>query len=310
VKAKAPYPLASTVVMVRPAAFGFNRETAASNAFQKAPAGLDPCRLQAEALAEFDRAVAMLEAEGVNVLVFEDTALPRKPDAVFPNNWFGTLPTGALYTFPLLSPARRAERRDDILSYLARTHGYGLDQSLLTFEGEGKALEGTGSLVFDHGARLAFAALSPRTDEGALKRFEALSGYRVVPFRTEGPGGKPVYHTNVVMTVGPAFAVVGAECIHPKDRAYVLGVLARAGKAVLKLTNQQVFDAFAGNMLALKGKGDKPLLVMSAAARAALTNAQVKTLLDDFGCRITAIPIPTIEKVGGGSVRCLLAEVL
>lgn len=306
---KPPYPLAGTVVMVRPKAFGFNPETAASNPFQKAAPGLDPCRVQALAEKEFDGAVAALEAEGVKVLVFEDTDSPKKPDAVFPNNWFCTLPGGRLFTFPMASESRRRERRDDVLSYLARACGYSLNDSLVALEGEGKALEGTGSLVFDHGARLAYAALSPRTDEGALLRFEALSGYRVAPFRTQGPGGKPVYHTNVVMTVGPTFAIIGADCIHPEDRGYVLGVLARSGKTLLTLTNGQLFNGFAGNMLALKGQGDKPLLVMSAAARAALTNADVKTILDDFGCRIAAMPIPTIETVGGGSVRCMLAEV-
>ncbi|HXV73906.1 MAG TPA: arginine deiminase-related protein [Sphingomonadales bacterium] len=307
--AKSAYPLAGTVVMVRPHAFNFNPETAASNPFQKPLRGLDPCQAQALALKEFDKAVAALEAAGVKALVFEDTDKPAKPDAVFPNNWFCTLPCGRLFTFPMVNKTRRSERRDDILSYLVRTQGYALEDSLVKLEGEGRALEGTGSLVFDHGARLAYAALSPRTNEIALKRFEALSGYMAVPFRTTGPDGKPVYHTNVVMTLGPTFAAVGAECIHPQDRDYVLGVLARSGKKILRFSSEQIFTAFAGNMLVLKGREGKPLLVMSEAARTSLTNAEVKILFDDFGCGIASIPIPTIERLGGGSVRCMLAEV-
>lgn len=295
--------------MVRPAAFGFNPETAASNAFQRQGEGLAPEAVQKRALAEFEAVLAALEREGVAVLTFDDIAEPRTPDAVFPNNWLAALPSGRLFTFPMESPTRRKERRDDIIAYLTRTCGYLFDNSLEAFEKLGQPLEGTGSLVLDHEAKLAYAALSSRTHEAPLKAFEASSGYTVVPFGTRGPDGKPVYHTNVVMTLAPGFAAIGADCIVDTDRERVLKALARSGRKVIKLSNQQLFEGFAGNMLALKGKGGKPLLVMSEAAKASLTNAQVKALLDDFGMNLVSIPIPTLEQIGGGSVRCMLAEV-
>lgn len=300
---------ADTVLMVRPAAFGFNPETAPSNAFQRNGEGMDPAAAQRRALAEFEAVLAALEGEGAKVLTFDDMAAPRTPDAVFPNNWLAALPGKRLFTFPMESRTRRKERRDDIISYLTRVYGYRFDNSLEAFEEAGQALEGTGSLVLDHEAKVGYAALSSRTHEAPLRAFEARSGYRAVPFRTRGPGGKPIYHTNVVMTLAPEFAVIGADCIVEADRKRVLKALERSGKQIVTLTNRQLFAGFAGNMLALKGKGGRRLLAMSGAARAALTSAQVKRFEQEFGYQLVSVAIPTLERLGGGSLRCMLAEV-
>lgn len=301
--------LASTVVMVRPKAFGFNPETAASNAFQKRAENLSFGEVQEEVLAEFDRFVLALRKAGVEARVFEDSEKPETPDAIFPNNWFCTLPNGQMFTFPMASKIRRGEIRNDILKEITKAYGYKLNRELEAFEEQGKALEGTGSLVMDHVNKLAYAAVSPRTDKDVLLRFEALSGYLAVPFVAYGPDKKPIYHTNVMMTMGPDFAIVGLETIDKQDRAYVSGVLERSGKKLLELSNTQVFEHFAGNMLCLKGKGGQRVLVMSKAAEKSLTNAQRDKIMGEFRCQIVSSAIPAIEQIGGGSARCMLAEV-
>lgn len=306
--------LANTVLMVRPAAFGFNPETAGSNAFQKSLPDLTSGEVQELALSEFDNLALRLKRAGVKVLVFDDLESPKTPDAVFPNNWFCTMPTGDLFTFPMESPTRRHERRDDILSILSKDYGYVLNRKLEIFEGQGKALEGTGSLILDHNNKLAYAAISSRTDKEALLSFEAISGYLVVPFRANGPDGEPIYHTNVMMALGPDFALIGTDTIENEDRDYVLGVLERSEKAILELTNRQIFENFAGNMLCLAGKGAKKgeksrVLVMSKTAEKSLSNAQRDRIIGDFNCQIVSSAIPTIERLGGGSARCMLAEI-
>jgi len=301
--------LANTVIMVRPKAFGFNPETAASNAFQHEEKALSFEDIQKEALKEFDGFAAALMAAGVKVLIFEDEKSPKTPDAIFPNNWFCTLPTGQAFTFPMAAKTRRLERRSDILTALEEKYGYEVDRFLEPFEKGGRALEGTGSLVLDHKNRLAYAAISPRTDKKALLAFEALSGYLAVPFRANGPDGAPIYHTNVMMALGPDFAIIGADTLDKAEKGYVLGVLEKSGKKVLTLTNDQVFTSFAGNMLCLRGKGGQRLLVMSQAAEKSLTNAQRDRIMGDFNCAIISSPLALIERLGGGSARCMLAEV-
>lgn len=301
--------LANTVLMVRPAAFGFNPETAGSNAFQKPLPDLTSGEIQELALAEFDNFALKLRRAGVNVVVFDDLPEPKTPDAIFPNNWFCTMPTGEMFTFPMESRVRRFERQNDILSTLTETYGYELNQKLEAFEGENKALEGTGSLILDHDSKLAYAAISSRTDKDALLSFEAASGYLVVPFRAFGPDGAAIYHTNVMMALGPDFVLIGTGTLANEDRNNVLGVLERSGKTILELSNKQIFENFAGNMLCLAGKGGQRLLVMSKAAEKSLTNAQRDRIMGDFNCQIVSSAIPTIERLGGGSARCMLAEV-
>lgn len=261
------------------------------------------------ALHEFDRFVASLKWAGVKVLVFDDSEEPETPDAIFPNNWFATHPNGPLLTFPMESETRRGERRDDILEMLQKDYGYTLDRALEAGEGDGRFLEGTGSLVLDHQNKIAYAALSTRTHGETLEKYEKLSGYQGIPFKATGPEGEAIYHTNVIMALGPDFAILGADTIDKIDKKRVLDSLKKTGKKILKLSNQQVYEHFAGNMLCLASKSGQRLLVMSKAANLSLTAAQRKTIEGDFGCRIVSSAIPTIETLGGGSARCMIAEV-
>ena len=301
--------LASTVVMVRPRGFGFNPETAASNAFQKEMKGLTAAEINEMAADEFDAFAVKLAAAGVDVIAFDDEETPKTPDAVFPNNWFCTHPEGPILTFPMESATRRKERRDDILSRIQAASNASLERSLEQQEADGKYLEGTGSLVLDHQNRLAYAAISSRTHADLLPAYEKLTGYQPVPFKAYGPDGAAIYHTNVMMALGPDFVIVGADTIDAGDRGKVLDLLEKTGKKILTLTNEQVFEHFAGNMLVLAAENGQRILAMSDTALKSLSAAQRKTIEDDFGCQIVAGAIPTIERLGGGSARCMLAEV-
>ena len=292
--------------LVRPARFSFNAETAASNYFQQNLAGLTTEAVQARAFAEFDAAVATLRAKGVHVLVFEDTPAPPKPDAVFPNNWLTLHPDGRVLLYPMCAPNRRAERRPDILEKLGQEFTISEVIDLSHHEQEGRFLEGTGSILFDHVHRVAYACLSPRTDAGLLVEVAARLGYRPVAFHAHDQQGQAIYHTNVMMCIGARFAVVClASITDPQQRAAVAASLRDTGHELVDITLKQVAN-FAGNMLTLRA-ADAELLVLSQQAFDALTSAQ-KQNLGRYG-ELVPLAIPTIETIGGGSARCMLAEV-
>lgn len=297
---------AAAVLMVRPAGFGFNEQTAASNEFQRPPAGAaDAGR---DALLEFDALAARLSAAGVQVLVGEDTPEPVKPDAVFPNNWLSFHADGTLVLYPMLAPNRRLERREALIQFVRAAGGFRITRSIdLTWhEAQGRFLEGTGSLVLDRPARIAYAVRSPRTDPAVLVEFAQLLDYQVVSFDALGPDGMPVYHTNVVMAVGSAFAVLCVESIpDAAQRTAVLASLRGAGREVIEITAAQMLD-FAGNLLELAPPAG-PVIAVSARAWEALLPAQ-RAQLERFG-QVLPARIPTIERLGGGSVRCMLAEI-
>ncbi len=298
---------AAAVLMVRPAGFGFNEQTAASNEFQRRPAGAADAGQRA-ALLEFDALAAQLRAAGVQVLVGEDTPAPAKPDAVFPNNWLSLHADGTLVLYPMLAPNRRLERREALIQFVREAGGFRITRSIdLTWhESQGRFLEGTGSLVLDRPARIAYAVRSPRTDPTVLAEFAQLLDYQVVSFDSLGPDGQPVYHTNVVMAVGTAFAVLCVESIPDSaQRAAVLASLRGAGREVIEITAAQMQD-FAGNLLELSAPRG-PLIAISARAWEALRPAQ-RAQLERFG-QVLPASIPTIERLGGGSVRCMLAEI-
>lgn len=299
---------ANSVLMIRPLAFSFNSETAESNEFQYQQFNQELDLSQLLALKEFDSLANVLVKETIDVLIYQDTPHPPKPDAIFPNNWFCTLPDKRMFVFPMYAKSRQNERRLDLLHDLAVSRGYFYNDSLLKFEYEGRALEGTGSLVFDHPAKTAYAALSKRTDPYVLTKFSEISGYSIVHFRAFGSSGKPVFHTNMALTIGPTFAIIGSDCIHQDDAPVVLRSLKEAGKKILKLNNKQIFTYFAGNTLVLSRKDGKLILVMSKGARDSLDSYQLRTITEDFGCHIVSVPVSTIEKVGGGGVRCMLTE--
>jgi hypothetical protein len=292
--------------MVRPAAFGSNPETLASNAFQSGDAG--SAAVAALARAEFDELARRLGAAGVEVIVVEDTPDPRKPDACFPNNWLSLHHDGTAVVYPLLAASRRLERRLELLTLL-EMRGFALREALdlRSWERRGAFLEGTGSLVLDHVQRVAYACRSPRTHEAPLGEFAAALGYTPYLFDATGPAGVPVYHTNVVMSVGDGFAVACLEALtDDAERQRLRESLAAAGREVITLSRAQM-QSFAGNLLAIATSTGGRVIALSATAWASLGPAE-RRALERCG-EIVAVPVPTIERFGGGSVRCMLAEV-
>jgi hypothetical protein len=265
------------------------------------------------ALAEFATLVRALESEGIAVCVVEDTPSPVKPDAVFPNNWVSFHEDGTLVLYPMQALSRRAERRPEVIAAALRRLGFQARRTLdLTHhENGGRFLEGTGSLVLDHVNRVAYAALSARTHPALVEEWAREMGYEALMFETRDAEGAPLYHTNVLLCIGARLIVVGTQSIVPGDRARVLEHLSASGREVIELRPSEV-ERFAGNMLELatwdEALGDSHVLVMSAGARAALS---VETFGRLNACTDTtlAVPLPTIEELGGGGVRCMLAEV-
>lgn len=298
--------LADAVLMLRPAAFGSNAETAATNRFQEVVAA-DP-RIAAAARTEFDSLASALDAAGVEVIVLEDTAEPAKPDAVFPNNWLSTHAEGTAVLYPMFAPSRRAERRPELLVELAQRHGRRLTAviDLSPWERLGLALEGTGSLVFDRRRRIAYACRSPRTAPAPLVQWARLMDYRVESFTATGPDRAPVYHTNVMFALGRGFAVVALDAFaDAAERQRIVDSLEEGGREILPLSAEQM-AGFAGNLLHLEGTRG-PVVAMSEAACRSLGRAFLARL-KGYG-EIVAAPIETIERCGGGSVRCMLAEI-
>jgi hypothetical protein len=297
----------SHVVMIRPARFASNPETLDSNRFQTAGTD-DSAQAQRAAQAEFDALVRALEDAGVEVHVFEDTPTPVKPDAVFPNNWFSTHADGSVVLYPMLAPNRRLERRLDIIEALHRRDGFHVHATIdLTHrELDGKCLEGTGSLVLDRIHRIAYACLSPRTDLDVLGEFGQRLDYDVAAFDASDANGAPIYHTNVLMSVGTRFAAVCTAAIEPGRRAAIVALLETTGRQIVDLTLDQM-HSFAGNMLELRTREGACVIAMSASALQSLAPGQ-RAALEACGSIVSA-PIPTIERLGGGSVRCMIAEV-
>jgi hypothetical protein len=304
--------IAPAVLMIRPASFGFNAETAVSNRFQRENAGSRAARAAA-GRAEFDGLAAALRSEGVEVCVVEDTPLPPKPDAVFPNNWISFHEDGTVVLYPMQAASRRAERREDVVPQVASRLGFPLRRvlDLRHHEADGRYLEGTGSLVLDRCARRAYACRSPRTDAELASQWAHAMNYELVLFDACGPDGAPPYHTNVMLWIGTNCVGVCAQAIAAGDRERVLAALGRDGRDVIALSPEAVAH-FAGNMLELgtweEALGDASVLLMSARARAALdapTFARLSSHVDN----VLAVPVPTIETCGGGSVRCMLVEV-
>ena len=299
---------ARTVLMLRPATFYANPETLASNAFQHVVAA-PPADTLAAAQAEFDGAATALAAAGVEVVVAEAEAAADTPDALYPNNWFSTHVDGRVLLYPMEVPSRRRERRPQLLRELAARHGWHIERfvDLTGLESEGLIVEGTGSLVIDHAAKLAYASLSSRTHVAAVAAACRELGLEAVTFHAYDPQGREVYHTNVLMSVGPSLNVLASVLVQPGgDLARVFDALERTNKQLLDLTAEQVVE-FAGNVLFLDGGAAGPLCALSRRAWRALTRPQ-RRLLERH-----AEPVPcavdTIEHVGGGGIRCMLAEV-
>lgn len=295
------------LLMVRPAHFGYNEETAANNAFQSQDPNLSASEVQEKARAEFDGFVDKLRAAGVVVHVVEDTEAPVKPDAIFPNNWVTFHEDGRVATYPMHAVTRRNERREDILAQLADTFEVGERLHFEGAESENRFLEGTGSLILDRPNGLAYACLSPRTGRALLNEYCARMGYTAVPFTAVDGGGQQIYHTNVMMALGKDFVVICLAAVPDADeQAALLSHFERTGKAVITITLEQMMS-FAGNMLQVEGAGGQPHLVMSEQAYRSLSPEQVARI--EAHTAILHAPLYTIEQHGGGSARCMMAEV-
>lgn len=299
---------ASHVLMIRPVSFAGNVQTAASNRFQQLEGALPANAAQSAACAEFDGLAAALQQAGVKVHVFEDTPEPHTPDSIFPNNWVSFHADGTVVLYPMLAPNRRLERRLDVIEALHARHGFHIARTIdLTHrEAQEKFLEGTGSLVLDRINRIAYACLSPRTDMDVLGEFAQRLDYEIAAFEAFDAGGTAIYHTNVLMSVGARFAAICGECIEPGRRAAVLDLLRTSGRTVVDLSFDQM-HSFAGNMLELGTADGGSVIAMSSAAQSSLT-ADQRAALEDAAGPIVGYAIPTIERLGGGSVRCMIAE--
>ncbi|MFT5860876.1 MAG: hypothetical protein ACI865_002992 [Flavobacteriaceae bacterium] len=300
--------ITNKVLMMAPTQFGFNDETSASNSFQNEPPTNEVHQIQERASAEFKHFVDKLSTIGIEVLVYQDEQYSQSPDSIFPNNWFSTHISGELIIYPMAAINRRNERRSDIISDLISKEGYHLKD--LTRWEEMKPsffLEGTGSIVFDHDDRIIYAAISTRTFKEPLKELASEIGYSICDFQAIGKAGEPIYHTNVMMCVGKTFVAIGVDTI-AQGRERTLAKIHATEKEVISLSNEQVYHSFAGNMLQLENYLGETVLVVSTAAFNSFSDQQLSKL-NDHNDHILPISIPTIEKIGGGSVRCMLAEI-
>ena len=304
-----PSQITNQVVMIRPWSFRMNEETAVNNYFQKQEDILPETIIQ-RAQREFDALVAKLRAVGIEVLVIEEGEGKNTPDALFPNNWISFHLNGTVALFPMYAENRRKERREDVLELL-ESQGYYIEniQDYTSAEEEEVFLEGTGSLLLDRVNKLAYCALSERAHEELLIEFCEDFDYLPIPFgafQSVGSERLPIYHTNVMMCLGEDFAVICLECIDDKkERKHVRQQLLESGKDVISLTQSQIHQ-FAGNMLQLKGKDEKRILVMSSSAYRSLRPDQLKAL--EKYTEILHSSLDTIETLGGGSARCMLAK--
>ncbi|MGI4728456.1 MAG: citrulline utilization hydrolase CtlX [Janthinobacterium lividum] len=294
--------MTSQLLMIRPVNFGFNQQTAASNAFQK---NGEQTNVQQKALQEFDVFVQILRQNGVQVTVIDDTPELHTPDSIFPNNWISFHENGSVVLYPMQAENRRLERK--VFGLIKEAFNIKEVFDLTYFEAQNQFLEGTGSMVFDRENKLAYACLSPRTDAAVLTEFCRISGYKSISFHAEDQTKKAIYHTNVLMALGDQFVVICLDSIQNEDEKRVVKTaLQQSGKEIIEISFEQM-NAFAGNMLQLKNNLEESLLILSETAFLSLKDAQI-TALEKY-CRLIYSSLNTIETNGGGSARCMMAEV-
>jgi hypothetical protein len=306
--------------MVRPVDFTFNEQTATDNEFQHMPNERRPDEINRAALSEFQQSVDLLRSEGVNVIVLEadeNRSAMKRPDAVFPNNWFSTHPDGTFVLYPMATPNRREEaKRHEELEQMLVDRGFGINSVVTVGRSneDERFLEGTGSMVIDHVNRTVYAARSVRTNDRQMETFMKSGMARdfydnCIMFDTTSSSGMPFYHTNVMMSIGKDFAVVCSECIVEADRKKVMDELRRVKRDVIDITLEQAEKFFCGNIIQLKNEQTgEGVVAMSESCLKGFTEEQLNTLRRHG--RIAALPVSkTIEFVGGGSARCMIAEV-
>jgi len=299
--------LTSQILMIRPANFGFNEETAESNAFQVGKTTLSKKEIKRKAKIEFDDFVKKLRGVGVGVTVVEDRPNVITPDSVFPNNWISFHQDGSVVTYPMLSDLRKKERRNDIVELLSNDFEIKEQIHLEHYENQDLILEGTGSMVLDRFHKIAYACLSPRTNEKALDLFCQKQGYEKIAFESVDQNGQQIYHTNVMMAMGDKYVIIALDSIRDKkERKKVFEKIKKTKKEIIEITFEQM-NSFAGNMLLLNTKNGKPVLVMSDQAFESLTSEQIKKI-ESYN-PILHSSLNNIEKFGGGSARCMMAEI-
>jgi hypothetical protein len=303
--------ITNTILMVRPVAFRMNEQTAVNNYYQETITDLQPKTIQQKAQEEFDTYVEKLRGIGVNVVVIQDEQEPDTPDSIFPNNWISFHRSGNVGVYPMFAENRRLERREDVLEVL-EVQGFHIENIIdyTSAEEEDIFLEGTGSMALDRINRKAYCALSPRADEDLFIEFCEDFEYSPVIFtayQTVEGERLPIYHTNVMMCLAETFAVICLDCIDDKkERKMVEKHLKEDGREIIRITEKQV-ESFAGNMLQVLGANNEPYLVMSQSAYNSLTKEQISRV--EKHCKILTSSIETIETCGGGSARCMMAEV-
>ena len=295
-----------TVLMIEPVAFGFNEQTAVNNYFQIQQEG----NVQGEALKEFNAFVEKLRAKDINVITIKDTLEPKTPDSIFPNNWVSFHADGKVVLYPMFAENRRLERRDDIINQIKEQFEV---TEVIDYSGAEKDnlfLEGTGSMIFDHDNKLAYGSVSLRLDEGVFRKFCSDFGFHPVVFHSYQNAGEerlPIYHTNVMMCVADQFVVICLDCIDDEsERNNVIETIKNSGKELIEISEDQMQN-FAGNMLQVQNKSGEKFLVMSQSAYKSLNRDQVSAI--EKYCEIIYSDLEVIETNGGGSARCMLAEV-
>lgn len=297
-----------TVLMIEPVAFGYNAQTAENNYFQ---VNSEDASTQEQALHEFKAFVDKLRSKGINVITVKDTLNPHTPDSIFPNNWVSFGQDGKVYLYPMFAPNRRDERRLDILEEV-KTQGFVIEEVVdwSKTESDNIFLEGTGSMIFDHDHKLAYGSVSLRLDEKLFRQFAQSIGYKPIvfhSFQTAGSERLPIYHTNVMMCVADSYVVICLDCIDDMtERKLVVETIINSGKEIIEISESQM-QKFAGNMLQVNNKEGEKYLVMSQTAYQALKPNQLKAI-ENYN-EIIYSDLNTIEVNGGGSARCMLAEV-
>ncbi|TXI90466.1 MAG: amidinotransferase [Chryseobacterium sp.] len=297
-----------TVLMIEPIAFGYNAETAKNNYFQVEQTGSD---IQSKALAEFNTFVGKLREKGINVITIKDTLDPHTPDSIFPNNWVSFHKDGKVVLYPMFASNRRVERREDIIESIQEQGFEVVEVDDWSFsETQGHFLEGTGSMIFDHDNKIAYGSVSLRLDEKLFREFCTKYGFAPVvfhSFQTVGTERLPIYHTNVMMCVADRFVVICLDCIDDElEREKVVETIKGSGKEIIEISEEQM-QQFAGNMLQVQNKEGEKFLVMSQTAYQSLSSEQAAAI--EKYCEIIYSDLNTIEVNGGGSARCMLAEV-
>lgn len=296
-----------TLLMVRPVKFDYNAQTAVNNYFQSSDIHDN---ISEKAIKEFDRFAEKLNQSGVNIVIIEDTIEPHTPDSIFPNNWFSTHSDGTLVLYPMYAENRRWERREDVIQLLNEKFELNRTIDFTAYENQGKFLEGTGSIILDHINQMAYAAVSERTHPELFQKFCSELGFEPVvfhAFQSVGEQRLPIYHTNVMMCLATNFAVICLSAIDDlSERERVIEKITSSGKKIIEISEEQMHQ-FAGNMLEVRNTSGELFLVMSESAFKSLTSEQIEHIQQTN--KILYSDISTIEKYGGGSARCMLAEV-